>query len=159
MQLSFRNQVDDYKRLNSKKLPKIDLEMKKFKRYLHVKQLKMSRHEQEAVKERYKPKILHQAIKLYGSRTEKATPFDEVEFKLKIREAVLRLRDQESGYVEQIFYTQLDPSRRSENTQQKPSLMLKNCRQHLELMEKYIQSAVKDFNSEFKAREKDWRPK
>ena len=96
---------------------------------------------------------MHQEIKLYGSRTEKSSPYNEVEFRTKIREAVLKLRNQENGFVEQIFYTQLDPSRRCEGEKDKSYHMLKNCRQYLELMEKYILNAVKDFNMEFKAKE------
>ena len=95
---------NDFRRLKNQKSLSMDQEMKKIERNLYVKQLSMSKHDQEAVRDRYKPKNLHQAIKLYGSRTETSTPYDEAEFRLKIREAVLRLRDKESGYVEQIFY-------------------------------------------------------
>ena len=91
--------------LNSTKQNIVDKEMKKIERVMYCQQFAISKKEQDAVRDRYKPANLHQAIKLYGSRTEKSTPYNEAEFRLKIREAVLRLREGESGYVEQIFYT------------------------------------------------------
>ena len=70
-----------------------------------------------------------------------------------MRENVNKIRNAEKHYVEQIFYTQLDPSRRSETSKDKLFIQLKNCRHYLAMMEKFVLSSVKDYNKEFKAKQ------
>ena len=87
-----------------------------------------SKHEQEQIKERYKPKNLKGGLRLKSTLPEKTTNFSEDEFRLKVKESVNRLQIKEKGQAEKIFYTHLSTSRRADNAKEKFLVMQRNCR-------------------------------
>ncbi len=87
-----------------------------------------SKHEQEQIKERYKPKNLRGVIRLKGTMPEKETNFSEDIFRMKVKESVNRLQIKEKGKAEKIFYTHLSTSRRADNAKEKFLVMQRNCR-------------------------------
>ena len=80
-------------------------------------------------------------------------PFNEEEFRIKIRESVNRLAMKEKNKSDKIFYTQLSKGRRYEKHKDKPKIMMNNCRQYLEFMENYILDALKEDNNAMKSAE------
>ena len=79
-------------------------------------------------REHYKPVNLRGIVKLKGALPEKSMPFNEEEFRIKIRESVNRLAMKEKNKSDKIFYTQLSKGRRYEKHKDKPKIMMNNCR-------------------------------
>ena len=113
------------------KLQKI---MEQHKRAARRNFLAASKHEQEKIREKYKPANLHGVIKLKEKSNKKQNlegsieSFNEVDFRMKIQESVNKLYMKEKGRPERIYYSQANRRRRHEKPRDKAISMLRNCR-------------------------------